>query len=57
MVNIRTESPIDTNFSVQFGTISNFQKKIFRCYIYINGSKVYPGETTFILHSKKCSSE
>ena len=34
MVNIRTESPIDTNFSVQYGDNSNFdgsEKKLTRC--------------------------
>ena len=36
MVNIRTESPIDTNFSVQFGDISS-QKKYIYVYIYTEG--------------------
>ena len=55
MVNIRTESPIDTNFSVQYGDNSNFDgsgKKYLDVIIYINGSKVYPGESSFIFHSK-----
>ena len=55
MVNIRTESPIDTNFSVQYGDISNFdgpEKKYLDVFININGSKVYPGESSFIFHSK-----
>ena len=48
MVNIRTESPIDTNFSVQYGDNSNYLD----VFIYINGSKVYPGKSSFIFHSK-----
>ena len=43
MVNIRTESPIDTNFSVQYGDNSNFdgsEKNYLDVFIYINGSKV-----------------
>ena len=55
MVNIRTESPIDTNFSDQYGDNSNFdgsEKKYLDVFIYINGSKVYPGESSFIFHSK-----
>ena len=55
MVNIRTESPIDTNFSVQYGDNSNFdgpEKNYLDVFIYINGSKVYPGKSSFIFHSK-----
>ena len=55
MVNIRTESPIDTNFSVQYGKNSNFdwsEKNYLDLFIYINGSKVYPGESSFRFHSK-----
>ena len=55
MVNIRTESPIDTNFSVQYGDNSNFdrsEKKYLDIFIHINGCKVYPGESSFIFHSK-----
>ena len=55
MVNIRTESPIDTYFSVQFGDNSNFngsEKKYLDVFLYINGSKVYPGESSFKFHSK-----
>ena len=53
MVNIRTESPIDTNFSVQCGDNSNFdgsEKNYLDVCIYINGSKVYPGKSSFIFH-------
>ena len=49
MVNIRTESPICTNFSVQYGDNSNFdgsEKKYLDVFIYINGSKVYPGKSS-----------
>ena len=55
MVNIRTESPIDTNFSAQYGDKSNFdgsEKNYLDVFIYINGSKVYPGKSSFIFHSK-----
>ena len=55
MVNIRTESPIDTNFSVQYGDNSNFdgsEKNYLDVFIYINGSQVYPGEFSFIFYSK-----
>ena len=55
MVNIRTESPIDTNFSVQMVDNSNFdgsEKNYQDVLIYINGSKVYPGKSSFIIHSK-----
>ena len=55
MVNIRTESPIDTNFSDRYGYNSNFdgsEKNDLDVFIYINGSKVYPGESSFIFHSK-----
>ena len=55
MVNIRMESLIDTNLSVQYGDNSNFygsEKKYLDVFIYINGSKVYPGESSFIFHSK-----
>ena len=43
MVTIRTESPIDTNFSVQYGDNSNIdrpEKNYLDVFIYINGSKV-----------------
>ena len=55
MVNIRTESPIDTNFSVQYGNTSNFdgsEKNYLDVFIHINGSKIYPEESSFIFHSK-----
>ena len=55
MVNIRTESPIDTYFSVQYGHNSNFdgsEKNYLDVFIYINGSKVYPGKSSSIFHSK-----
>ena len=55
MVDIRTESPIDTNFSVQYGDYSNFdgsEKNYLDVFVHINGSKVYPGESSFIFHSK-----
>ena len=54
MVNIRTESPIHTYFSVKYGDNSNFdgsEKNYLDVFIYINGSKVYPGESSFIFHS------
>ena len=41
MVNIRTEYPIDTNFSAQYGDKSNFDgsgKNYLGVFIYINGS-------------------
>ena len=43
MVNIRTESPIDTNFGVQYGDNSYFdgsEKNYLDVFIYINGSKI-----------------
>ena len=55
MVNTRTESPIATNFSAQYGDKSNFdgsEKKYLDVFIYINGSMVYPGKSSFIFHSK-----
>ena len=55
MVNIRTESPIDTNFSVQIVDNSNFdgsEKNYLDVLIYINGSKVNPWKSSFIFHSK-----
>ena len=55
MVNIWTEPPIDTIFSVQYGDNSNFggsEKNHLDVFIYINGSKVYPGVSPFISHSK-----
>ena len=55
MVNIRTESPVDTSFSVRYGDNSNFdgsEKHYLDVFIYINGSKVYPGKSSFIFHSK-----
>ena len=55
MVNIRTESPIDTNFSVQYGDNSNFdvsEKNYLDVNIYINSGKVYHGESSFMFHSK-----
>ena len=51
MVNIRTESPIDTNFSVQIVDNSNFdgsEKNYLDVLIYINGS----GKSSFIFQSK-----
>ena len=53
--NIRTESPLDTNLSVQYSNNSNFdgsEKNYLDVFIYINGSKVYPRESSFIFHSK-----
>ena len=55
MVNIRTDSPIDTYFSVQYWDNSNFdgsEKKYLDVFIQIIGSKVYPGESSFIFPSK-----
>ena len=55
MVNIRTGSPIDTNLSVQVGENSNFdgsEKNYLDVFIHINGSKVYPWESSFIFQSK-----
>ena len=55
MVNIRTVSPIDTDLSVQCGDnskIDGSEKNYLDVLIYINGTKVYPGESSFILHSK-----
>ena len=54
MVIIRTESPIDTNFNVQYGDNSNFDgsEKNLDVFIYINGCKVYPWESSFIFYSK-----
>ena len=55
MVNIRTESPIDTNLSVQYGDHLNFdgsEKKYLDVFLYINGSMVYHGKSPFIFHSK-----
>ena len=55
MVNIRTEPPIDTYFSVQYGDNSNFdgsEKNYLDVFIYTNSSKAYPGESSFIFHSK-----
>ena len=55
MENIRTESPIDTYFSVQYGANSNFdgsEKNDLDVFIYINESKLYPGKSSFIFHSK-----
>ena len=48
------ESPIDTNFSVQYGDDSNFEgsEKNYLVFIYINGSEVLLGESSFIFHSK-----
>ena len=48
MVNIRTESPMNTNFSLQYGDKSNFdgsEKNYLDVFIYINGRKVYSGES------------
>ena len=54
MVNIRTESTIDTNFSAQYRDNANFDgsKKYLDVFIYINGTKENPWESTFIFHSK-----
>ena len=55
MVNIRTESPIETYLSVQNRDSSNFDgsvKNYLDIFIYISGSKVYPGKSFFIFHSK-----
>ena len=55
MVNIWTESPIDINLSIQYGDNSNFdgsEKNYLDVLLCINGSKVYPGESSFIFHSK-----
>ena len=53
MVNIRTESPIDTNVSVQYGDNLKFdgsEKNHLDVFLNINGSKVYPGKSSFIFH-------
>ena len=55
MVNIRTEPTIGTNLSIQYGDNSNFdgsEKNYLDDFQNINGSKVYPGERSFIFHSK-----
>ena len=55
MLNIRTEYSIDTNFNVQSRNISNFdasENMYLDGFVYINGSKLYPGESSFIFHSK-----
>ena len=55
MVNIRTESPIDTNFSVQYRDNSNFdgsEKNYLEVFIYMKGSKVNSEESSFIFHLK-----
>ena len=55
MVNIRTEPPTDTNFSVQYWDNSNFdgsEKHYLDVFIYTNGSKVYPWKSSYIFHSK-----
>ena len=55
MVNIRTESPIDTNFSAQYRDKSKCdgsEQNYLGVFIYINGSKEYPGKSSFIFHSK-----
>ena len=55
MENIRKESPIDTNLSVQYRDNSNFdgsEKNYLDVFIYINARKVYPRESSFIFHSK-----
>ena len=49
MVNIRTESPVDTNLSVQYGDNSNFdgsEKNYLDVFIHINCCKVYPWESS-----------
>ena len=54
MVKIRTESPIDTYVSIQIVDNSNFdgsEKIYLDVLIYINGSKVYPGKSSFIFQS------
>ena len=59
MLNIRTESNIDTNFSVQFRDISIYYKSeniYLDICLYINGSKVNPGESSSIFHSKMLES-
>ena len=60
MVNISRESPIDTNFSVQIVDNSNFdgsEKNYLDVLIYINGSIVYPGKSSFFISIKECSSQ
>ena len=55
MVNTKTESPLDTNLSVQYGDNTNFdgpEKNYLDVFIYINGTKVCPGEISLIYHSK-----
>ena len=52
---ITTEPPIDTNLSVQYRDISNFdgsEKNYLDVFIYIKVSKVYPGDSSFIFRSK-----
>ena len=54
MVNFRTESPIDTNFSVQIVDSSNFggsEKSYLDVLIYINGSKYTLG--SLLLYSNQ----
>ena len=51
MVNIRTESLIDTNFSVQILDNSNFdgsEKNYLDVLIYINGSKVFQSKNVAV---------
>ena len=58
MVNIRTEFPIDTNFSVQYGDNSNFDgsEKISQMYSYtLMVVRYYPGKASFIFHSKNAA--
>ena len=55
-VDVRTEFPIDSNFSVQSRDISNdnVSEKIYMyldVFVYINGNKVYSWESSFIFHS------
>ena len=54
MVNIRAESPIYTNFSVQIvdnSSLDGSEKNYLDVLIYINGSKIYPGKYSFIFQS------
>ena len=48
MLNIRMKSPIDTNLAFNLGIfqILMCQKKYIFMYLYINTSKVYPGESS-----------
>ena len=59
MLNIRTESTVNTNSGVEYRDISTFyvsENIYLDICLYINGSKVNPGESSFIFHSKMLES-